>query len=460
MHIRMNMAYLLGILLLAVGCQQQVSHKSQIEIDQLSEKQVSRLNVILITINSLRADHVSSYGYDRETTPHFDDFAKDGILFENTFATSSWQMPAVGSILTSLYPSQHGATHIEKKMKDCITLPGILKEHGYYAVGFCCNPRLTELEGFAQGFDFYDDYSVNLMLESLNFGKEDATLNINQQRTNDLTNDAAIRWIDKNSHSPFFLSVHYYDNHWDYLPPKPYDTLYSSDYSGRIDGRLISKEPLYSNKPGEEDVEQIIALYDGQVRQTDEDLGELLASLKKMGKYEDSIIIVMADHGEQFYEHGNTSHHGLYDELIHVPLAISMPDSNARSIQSLVSNIDIMPTVLDCLGIAVPEQCMGKSLMPLIHRKTESIHDCLFVEYTGGAIPDVFGVRSQEYKYLHPKESEAFGFDLKNDPGEQKPLKPESFTEEILRLKSYCQKMLDELGIYEKNQQGKEMVQQ
>ena len=116
------------------------------------KKQTSKKsNVILVTISSLRSDHVGIYGYNRDTTPHFDAFAKDAILFKNAFATSSWQMPAVGSLFTSLYPSQHGATHIENKMKKCTTLPGTLREYGYYTAGFSCNPRLTAEKGFSQG---------------------------------------------------------------------------------------------------------------------------------------------------------------------------------------------------------------------------------------------------------------------------------------------------------------------
>jgi len=388
-------------------------------------------NVILVTISSLRADHVSSLGYDRQTTPNFDKFAKDNILFTNAFATSSWQMPTVGSIFTSLYPGEHGATHINKKLsRNVLTLAGILKENGFYTAGFGCNPRLSADYGFDKGFDFYDDYSVSMMLSSMSFGQAES-IDINKRRTNDLVNDAAIRWLQKNTHKPFFLSVHYYDNHWDYLPPAPYDTLFDPDYAGYIDGTEIAREPLCSNRPSDRDVEHIIALYDGQVRQTDQDLGELLDFLKEKGRFKNSVIIVTGDHGEQFYEHGHTSHHGIFDELIHVPLAISVPDMNEPNIiDSFASGVDIVPTILDYTGVPVPSQCRGQSLMAIVEAKPGSERDFVFVEYTGGAVPDCFGARFKKYKLIC-EEGEIFAYNLETDLLEQKKIYKDDFTSEM-----------------------------
>lgn len=387
----------------------------------------NRPNVILITINSLRADHVYCLGYDRQTTPNFDEFARDNILFTNSFATSSWQMPSVGSIFTSLYPTEHGATHIDNKLSLKVqTLAGILKENGYYTAGFCCNPRLSANYGFDRGFDFYDDYSVSMMLSSMSFGQEDS-FDINKRRTNDLINDSALRWLRNNTHGPFFLFIHYYDNHWDYLPSAPYNMLFDADYEGDIDGTEISKEPLYSNKPSDEDVDHIIALYDGEVRQTDQDLGDLLKFLKSEGRFEDSMIIVMADHGEQFYEHGHTSHHGIFDELIRVPLAVSIPGINERgTIGAFTSGVDIMPTTLDYAGIAVPSQCRGQSLKLLIEDVPVRRRDYVYVEYTGGAVPDCYAVRFGKYKFVC-EEDEIFAYDLEADPAEHKKIYKDDF---------------------------------
>jgi arylsulfatase len=392
-------------------------------------------NVILITINSLRADHVSSLGYNRQTTPNFDKFAKEYIFFTNTFATSSWQMPSTGSIFTSLYPAEHGATHINKKLNPRVeTVAEILKKNGFYTMGFCCNPRLSNEYGFGQGFDMYDDYSATMILSSILFDQNDS-FDINKKRTNDLINDAAIRWLQNNTHKPFFLFVHYYDNHWDYLPGPPYNSLYiDTNYQGDIDGTEIAKEPLYSNKPSNEDFEHIIALYDGEIRQTDQDLGEFLTFLKKQGRFEDSVIIVTGDHGEQFYEHGHTSHHGIFDEMIHVPLAVSIPDFNApKTVDCLVSSVDILPTILDVTGIPVPSECKGKSLKSLIENKIKKQRDFVFVEYTGGAVPDCSAARFNRYKFV-TQADEFFAYDLQEDEYEQKKIYKNDFNDEMSHL--------------------------
>lgn len=391
----------------------------------------NRPNVILITISSLRADHVSSLGYDRRTTPNFDKFAKENILFANAFATSSWQMPAIGSIFTSLYPTQHGATHINNKLSRKVqTLAGMLKENSFYTAGFGCNPRLSADYGFDQGFDFYDDYSVSMMLSSMSFGQEDS-IDINKRRTNDLVNDAVVRWLQNNTHKPFFLFVHYYDNHWDYLPPAPYNTLFDPDYAGDIDGTEIAREPLYSNRSSDRDVEHIIALYDGQVRQTDQDLGELLDFLKEQGRFRDSVIIVMGDHGEQFYEHGHTSHHGIFDELIRIPLAVSVPDANTPgTVDAFASGVDIMPTIFDYTGVPDFDRCRGQSLKALLEGKTGNKKDFVFVEYTGGAVGDSFAVRFEKYKFVC-EEGDIFAYDLNIDPAEQKKIYKDDFTAEM-----------------------------
>jgi len=403
-------------------------------------------NVILITISSLRADHISCFGYKRNTTPNFDAFARANILFESAFATSSWMMPAYGSIITSLYPGFHQATHIDKQLAEkAYTLAEILAEHGYLCIGFCCNPRLVAEKGFAQGFDFYDDYSVEIMLKSVAF-EDNSETDINKVRTNDIINANAIRWLQNNNREPFFLFVHFYDNHWDYLPPAPFDKLYDPNYQGPIDGTEIAREPLFSNVPPEGDLEHIIALYDGEIRQTDEDLGRLLRFLQQQGFMSRSIVVVMGDHGEQFYEHGHTSHHGVFDEMIHIPLAISIPGLKGhKTIGSLVSGVDILPSILDFLGLPGRKEFQGRSFKPLIENRQQKINDYVFVEYTGNAVPDTYAVRSERYKVLW--QNGCFSaYDLFEDPSEQRKIHPDDFTGEMAILQKTLQKWKEMAG--------------
>lgn len=416
---------------------------ANVDVSKL-RKPESPANVILITISSLRADHISCLGYERNTTPNFDAFGQENVLFRNAFATSGWMMPAHGSIFTSLYPSVHGATHIDRRLgNEHYTLAEILRDNGYYCVGFCCNPRLDQEHDFAQGFDIYDDYSASMMLHSLTFANGEA-LDINKQRTNDLINDAAIGWLQNNTRKPFFMFVHYYDNHWDYLPPLPYYELYDPGYDGPIDGTNIAREPLFSNPPSQIDIQHIIALYDGEVKQTDNDLGEMLKYLGDKGILDNSIVIVMGDHGEQFYEHGHTSHHGVYEELIHIPLAVSIPGTKAkgRIIDSLVSQVDILPTILDYLQIPLPDECQGKSFKPLIEGRVEAVNEFVFAEYTGGAAPDSYAVRSARYKYCQMAGSEPFVYDLVGDPGERNKILSADFPEKVRLLKEHLKKLM------------------
>lgn len=401
-------------------------------------------NVILITISTLRADHVGCMGYSRDTTAALDSFAKRNILFRKAFAVSGWMMPAHGSIFTSLHPAFHGATHIDRSLGDVhSTLAEILHDNGYYCAAFCCNPRLDNNHGFAQGFDLYDDYSASIILQTMSFGMSD-NIDINKRRTNDLIDDAAIRWLRNNTHRPFFLFVHYYDNHWDYLPPPPYDKLYDPNYSGPIDGVGIPREPLYSNPPDQRDIEHIIALYDGEVKQTDGDLGRMLDSLDSLGLLDTSIVVIAGDHGEQFYEHGHTSHQGLFEELIHIPLAISIPEvkRKGRTIDSLVSQVDIMPTILDYLHMTVPAACQGESLRPVIEEKAQSVNEFVFAEYTAGAVPDSYVVRSIRYK-CYDTSGEQFAYDLLKDPTEQHRILPPDFPQEARELQRILTNMID-----------------
>jgi len=181
-------------------------------------------------------------------------------------------------------------------------------------------------------------------------------------------------------------------------------------------------------------------------QRTDKDLSDLLEVIEKIGLYENSIIIVMGEHGEQFYEHGHTSHHGLFEELIHIPLAVLIPAAKAkgRTVDSLVSQVDILPTILDCLEISTPEQCQGTSLKPLIDDKVDAVRDFVYAEYTGGAVPDSYAVRSARYKCIE-QLGQQFAYDLTKDPGEQHKIFPAGFPKQVKTLQKCLQRLMPEL---------------
>ncbi len=391
------------------------------------------LNVVLVTISSLRADHVSCLGYGRATTPEFDKFAQEGTLFTRAYATSGWTMPSHASIFTSRFPRDHKVTHIDHSLDGRFTtLAEILRDKGFRCAGFCCGPRVDCAHGFNQGFEFYDDFSVQVMLSAISGVSAD----INKNRTNDLVNEAAMKWLSKNRKSPFFMFVHYYDSHWDYLPPAPYDRLFDPDYKGQMNGVSVSREPLFSNPPGQRDIEHMIALYDGEVRQTDKDLGELLGFLRGEGLLERSIVIIVGDHGEQFYEHGHTSHHGVHEELVHVPMLIRVPDRKGYTKKSdaLVSTVDILPTVLEYANIKKPAQCAGVGLKPIMEGKADRVHEYVWTEYTGGAVADSWAVRTTRLTCYKEKGRKPVIFDRAKDPDEQYEIHSKDFTREMTAL--------------------------
>jgi len=170
----------------------------------------------------------------------------------------------------------------------------------------------------------------------------------------------------------------------------------------------------------------------------------MLKVLNDMDVLDNSIVIILGDHGEQFYEHGHTSHHGVYEELIHIPLTISIPGAPAKGkiIDSLVSQVDILPTILDYLKLSVPNECQGKSLRPVIEGRVKAVNEFVFAEYTGGAVPDAYAVRSTRYKYYQMVGSEPFAYDLAKDPEEQYKIHPVDFPEDVRVLEKHLKKLV------------------
>jgi arylsulfatase A-like enzyme len=398
-------------------------------------------NVIIIGVDTLRPDHLGCYGYQRNTSPNIDDLAAGGTLFLNTISQSSWTLPSFASLFTSLYPHQHGVTSSLSRIRDDVpTLATILGEQGY-ATGAVVNSSVLSPEmGLNRGFDSYDPPG-------------------SEPRLADGTTREGLAWIDAHKGRPFLLFLHYFDPHEPYEPPAPYDTLYDPGYEGRI-GRAfflrkafpdvvgVNFEQLRTATP--EDWNHIRALYDGEIAFTDQAIGNLLAGVGERGLLKKTLIVLMADHGEEFFEHQGFGHgHAMFGEVIRVPLVFSCAkgEPKGRRIAQQVRTIDIMPTVLGLLGVKTQTQFEGVNLLPLItgHGTVASGEGSLFppsLAYSEGILHGTAkaSITGYPWKIICDFETnkEAF-FNIEQDPGEQhdfvgeKPDAYRSLSEILLR---------------------------
>ena len=290
-------------------------------------------NVILIIMDTTRADHLSPYGYERDTSPNLDAFSKDSITFDYAIASAPWTPLSIGTIITGLYPVSHGfippdsrdtAEKSVTRLPDALTtMAEALGSHGYQALGITPNPWTTQIFGFGQGYDKY--------------------IFRNRAPADAITKIAEVLYDERDTKRPLFLFVHYLDPHWPYEPPAPFDTKFTGDLKFRGYSR---EELIHLNQ------------YDGEIAFMDQEIGKFIDFLKKRGAYDNSLIIIIGDHGEQFLEHGHLQHgNQLYNEEVHVPLMVHDGSSSPRRVDYTVSNVDVFPTVMEWAGVKdVPSQ--------------------------------------------------------------------------------------------------------
>ena len=322
----------------------------------------------MISIDTLRPDHLGCYGYYRNTSPNLDQLSKESIIFKNCYSTTSWTLPAHISLLTSLTPANHQVYFPYQKMQDdIITLPYLLQNKNYYCVGFTGGGYLSADYGFGIGFDFYNQYTLRGDLSRRYNEAEE----IAQQ---------AIEWIKANKDKKFFLFLHTYQPHDPYMNESSWGKIFlekNFKWRGINLGEIFTKGVNRFNvKFSKKEIENIIALYDGEIRYTDEEfLKPLIKTLKNLGLYDNSIIVFTSDHGEEFYEHQAWLHdHSLYNEAIKVPLIIKFPNSlhKGKVIDQIVRLIDIMPTILDYINYPLNNYNFdGSSLLNIISGKRE-----------------------------------------------------------------------------------------
>jgi len=338
--------------------------------------------IVLITIDTLRADHLSCYGYERRTSPNIDSLAAGGIVCTNVFAPASWTLPSMASLFTSVYPINHGVIHgIGLKMDqaiyvqeifspDLITLAQALQAHGYTTFGVSSHRSLDEKFGFARGFDYFTCLPFLAAQE---------------------VNEAVCNWEDKiKKAEKFFLWIHYFDPHSPYSAQSPWAREYALqahtevilDLEGRSVTDLANLMRNFKNgelpdslQPLRSELEQLIqnfqentinpqdhniALYDSEISYVDAHIGMLI---KQFNLYDDTLIIITADHGEEFLEHGETGHgHNLYQQTIHIPLVVKLPHRQESTVLNQpISLVDLMPTILDIIDVNPPAEILGTS---------------------------------------------------------------------------------------------------
>ncbi len=404
-------------------------------------------NVVLVLVDTLRADHLGAYGYDRPTSPHIDALAREGVLFRQAIGQAPWTSASIASLMTGLYPSVHGLDQgarwgggqtsaggklpfrVQKSLSPSQeTLAEILRRNGYTTAGFVSNIYVNSIFGFGQGFDIYDD-------QHRGYSRDVSHV---KQRGEE-TNRRIFRWLESRPDEPFFLFAHYNDPHWPYDPPSPHGEAYIKGYGGDLTPEKTTAIVEQQGKPitglSKEDLRYIVGLYDGEIHYADDQVGRLIDKLDAMALDRDLLIVFTADHGEEFLDHGSASHgYTLYDEMIHVPLILRWKGKLARrEVSEQAELIDVVPTLLDLIGVEHAGAggsglaFQGESLRPLLEGAREARGHIAFAEasYTG----DQRAVRTPEgQKLIHDAASnETEAFDLTTDPREQKDLWKESW---------------------------------
>ena len=390
-----------------------------------------RPNVLLISIDSLRADHVGALGYDRDTTPHIDRVAAGGVLFERAYSTTSWTLPAHVAMLTGRYDSAHKVTGpLRAVTSDLELLPESFAAADYRTVGFYSGPFLHPLFGFGRGFDEYVDCSSYDLsgLESL--GKWSEQADFHKQSHADITNPnvlAAVRSeLETQQSEPFFYFVHMWDVHYDLVAPEPYDSMFGAAPDGTAELRDFGTNPDFRVGMDPNAFDRVLSMYDGETRYTDETIGKLLEELKQSGLLEDTIVVITADHGDEFLEHGDRGHRKtLFDEVLRVPLVFAYGDRfSAGKINTPVSIIDIAPTLLDLASLPPLSGTMGRSLAKTLRTGAAPETTSILGELKAPPrTPDMSVViRGNDKVIVNHSTEVALYFDLQSDPGELKPI--------------------------------------
>mgnify|MGYP005841573085 CR=1 FL=1 len=369
-------------------------------------------DVVLVSIDTLRADHVGAYGYGPPTTPELDRFAGDSVLFENTISHAPSTLPSHASLFTSRLPMEHRVLLATRTSlpPDMPVLAGILAEAGYRTAGFHSGGQLRNDLGIGTGFEIWEQVSIEFAPVV----------------------DRGCRWLAESRERPSFLFLHTYEIHHPYEPDPEMLSLFEDDYAGPLPDHIEVDAHLRKiNDPSdsrleidEHDLAHIVATYDAELRSADEALGKLFRCLRSQARYEDALVIVTSDHGEEFGEHGMVGWHShtLFDELLRVPLVTKLPGGRhaGTRVATTASLIDLAPTILRVAGLSPPASFRGTSLLPPMasmsgSTKREEDEVVISMRDVEGLAPSAISARSDRFKLIGD-----WLFDLVEDPGETK----------------------------------------
>jgi arylsulfatase A-like enzyme len=332
----------------------EASRESSTMATEIAPTPASRPNVLIYIIDTLRADHLGCYGYPVATSPNIDRLAADATVFDRVVAQSSWTRPSVVSVFTGLSPMVHGVNDRDDALAaEALTLAEVLGRAGYETGGIITNSNLSRV-GLDQGFSSY---------ENMPEGKHDAI-----HVLSDRLHDKAVTWLDRRDRTkPFLLYLHATDPHAPYTPPQQFIEQIGGVVGNPKAGLIDNVRQLRRGVCEQSVLDDLIALYDAEIAYNDHHFWRLIAELKQRGLYESTLIILVSDHGEEFFDHGWWKHgKTLYEEQLAVPLIVRYPNGVGAGtrVDQIAQHIDIYPTVLETAGIEVPEALSGRSLTP------------------------------------------------------------------------------------------------
>jgi arylsulfatase A-like enzyme len=392
-------------------------------------------DVVLVAVDTLRPDHLGCYGYPLPTSPSIDALAAESVVFEQAFAAGIPTTPAFTTMLSGLHPFRHGVvSHPASRLLDenVLLLPQLAKEAGYGTVA--CDNMVVQGGGrgtwFARGYDHYSGF--------LYAPKGDQSSQIT---------DRALALAAESRDRPMLMFLHYWDPHTPYGPLPPYDTLHYTPSSGAVDmADVRAIHPDYYESfladmdlAHPDDYAYVVAQYDGEITQVDAQIGRLVEGLRQRGRWDDTVFVLVSDHGECFGDGGlYFDHHGLYDAVTRVALLVRSPGCRPSRVSSLVSHEDLLPTVCELAGLPLPSYPLtGRSAMSLLEGGVEPLrttvvstecsrqasvswrtqHEKLIVPVTEDAdglpVPDLFG---------RPRSAAPMLFDVREDPYERRDL--------------------------------------